>query len=710
MQPKWGQFAMPASNNGDVPGNLVQAENLNGGVYFFVNNTGIRQPGTASIAVPWGLAVQELRGREGILRELVPLLRNPGHMVVLHAAGGYGKTRLALESLRRSPSSALLWWVDATTRASLFGGLREVAIAAGARWKDVQRAWSGGRSAPEVLWTALANCRRRWILVLDNADDPDVFAVDGQPTPAGTGVLRAPGGRGTVLVISREGDARRWGSSARLIGLGRLSDADGAAMLLDAAPDAGPKADACSLATRLGGLPLALHLAGAYLAETNACQALPGMDAHARTFADYGRAWEQRLSQASDSRALGIPQRDREVLAQTWELSLDLLMRRDRRLARPLLRLLSYLAPAPIPHVLIDAEVLAESPLFPDDSKAMEIATDLRALRNVGLVELTEGSIVLHPVIRNATRGHIAADLAGHRDVCLALLRRATSGRGVLHPAQWPTWRALLPHCPQLHDEVDESDLTNQDGSLLSRFGLFCHEIGLLPSACALHSTALSIRKRLLGQHHPDTLEAWQDLTRVLLDKGCDADDHLEAAEAELRNIVEVAERELGSDHPQTLTARSSLAGVLHDLWHLDEAEATYRSVLAAFKRVLGAEHEMTLATRHNLALLHSDQDRSPQAEAELRGILAIEEGLFGSEHPRTLATRDSLALVRSDQGEKTAAEVEFRAVLEARKNVLGPEHPDTRHSEWRSKKLEIRAVSDHSWVPDEPATCGCFT
>jgi len=46
------------------------------------------------------------------------------------------------------------------------------------------------------------------------------------------------------------------------------------------------------------------------------------------------------------------------------ELSLDLLAVRGQPWARPVLRLVSFLAAAPIPYQLLDASVLAESEMF----------------------------------------------------------------------------------------------------------------------------------------------------------------------------------------------------------------------------------------------------------------------------------------------------------------------------------------------------------
>jgi hypothetical protein len=133
-----------------------------------------------------------------------------------------------------------------------------------------------------------------WLLVLDNADDPDLLAAGQGRVHERRGWLRAPCEHGAVLVTTRSANA--WGEAA-LLQVGPLSRDDGAAVLRDLAPDAGPDADA--LADRLGCLPLALRLAGSYLAAVRSFPAIPGLAAPT-TFGEYHHAWEERFVELRD--------------------------------------------------------------------------------------------------------------------------------------------------------------------------------------------------------------------------------------------------------------------------------------------------------------------------------------------------------------------------------------------------------------------------
>jgi hypothetical protein len=168
----------------------------------------------------------------------------------------------------------------------------------------------------------------------------------------------------------------------------------GAQILLDhTGRRAGTDEEAEALASRLGGLPLALRLAGAHLAETTAAP-WPSPTA---TFRGYQAPMEARrldevLGAATPPALIG--EQSHKVISRAWELSLDLLDRRGMPEARSVLRLLSFLADAPIPYALVlhpDTLAAASSELFAD-MEAARLWQLLRALGHLGLVDLTVNS------------------------------------------------------------------------------------------------------------------------------------------------------------------------------------------------------------------------------------------------------------------------------------------------------------------------------
>ena len=120
---------------------------------------------------------------------------------------------------------------------------------------------------------------------------PQVLAGAGTCVAEGRGWLRPVAGQaGMVLVTSRDGSPASWGSWSRRHRLEMLPADPAAAVLADHAghhPGLGSEEDARLLAARLGGLPLALKIAGSYLAESAAIPAAFADTGVIRTYRQY---------------------------------------------------------------------------------------------------------------------------------------------------------------------------------------------------------------------------------------------------------------------------------------------------------------------------------------------------------------------------------------------------------------------------------------
>ena len=309
-----------------------------------------------------------LRGRAELLGELIELGDGPG-VRVIHGMGGCGKTSLALEAAHlASRRGAEVWWVSATEERRFLAGMRALGRRLGVTDDELRHG-----EAADLLWRRLSEWRQEWLLVIDNTDDPQLLAGPSMRTADGTGWLRpVDSPPGLVLVTSRDGRAASWGPWCRLRPVGMLSAKEAAQVLADRAGhhhDAlGGDSGAEALAQRLGGLPLALRIAGSFLAE---------MAEVPPAFADPGlihsyRQYRQALEQGhldTTFPSLGTrdmtPEQARGIIDRTWELSLDLLESRQFPEARRLLRLLACFADAAIPYeLLLSPPILASSALF----------------------------------------------------------------------------------------------------------------------------------------------------------------------------------------------------------------------------------------------------------------------------------------------------------------------------------------------------------
>ena len=635
------------------------------------------------------------------------------------------------------------WWVPAADAVSVTQLLLGLAAELGASRAQVEEALAGRLNPSDVLWQQLENTAG-WMLVLDNADNPAALVTGDRPVNSGSGWLRSTR-TGLMLVTSRVGDPQGWGPIARIVPLESLGDVDGAQVLLDLAPRAGDRADAESLSGQLGGLPLALHQAGSYLASPFAAEA---------TFTQYRQALSFRFGEL-----MGRGEEDRAKVIATWELSLDALQAQGIGQARPLLRVLSCFASAvPVPPLLLDRDVLAHM-----CGSTAGAEDGLSGLSSMGLINrvLSPQTGVLaglkvHPLVAQTIRYRADDVLPESLEAAVRLLSAATGKLKEDDPGQAADWLSLVPHLRMLLSSdarlpaegeaslvntaarisgellwagsyaaalaVAESGLTRRHAlaedheaalELRSRRASAFRVLGRYQDAQAEFRQVLDARRRVLGPDHSSTLATRYNIALVLAAQGKPAE-----AEAEFRQVLDAELRVLGPDH--TLGTRHEIARMLAAQGKPAEAEAEFRQVLDARRRVLGPDHPNTLATRHEIASVLAAQGKPAEAEAEFRQVLDARPRVLGADHPDTLATRHQIAWVLAAQGKPAEAEAEFRQVLDAELRVLGADHPNTlatRHQIARmlaaqgkpaDAEAEFRQVLDarrRVLGPDHPST-----
>jgi hypothetical protein len=257
-------------------------------------------------------------GREGLLTRLHQQLTagevgasRPVAVLAgaLYGLGGVGKTQLALEYAHRYGADYdVVWWIPSENSLTIPTMLARLARRLGLAIQGDQE------ELVELVLDAL-RARDRWLLVFDNAEQPEELAR----------WLPSAGG-GHVLVTSRH---PAWGALAQPIRVDVLDRAEAVALLLRRTSDQN-QASAAQLAEQLGDLPLALEQAAAYLERT-------GMP-----LAVYLAAYQRRRQQLL---AKGRPVAYHGQVETTWQLSID----RVDPAGVELLQLCAFLAPEAIP-------------------------------------------------------------------------------------------------------------------------------------------------------------------------------------------------------------------------------------------------------------------------------------------------------------------------------------------------------------------------
>jgi hypothetical protein len=623
-----------------------------------------------------------LAGREELLAALKARLTGDGGagpgVVALCGLGGAGKTSVAAEYAHRQLGQVgVAWQFGAEDRAVLAAGFAELAAQLGAADR--------GDPVPAVH-AVLAASLAPWLLVFDNA-----------PDRASVARFVPPAGHGRVLITSRN---QIW-PPGQALEVPVLDPEVAAEFLVNRTGDPdGPAA--LGLAGELGGLPLALEQAAAYV------QASGG------NLAGYLALFRQRRA---DMMRRGEPLGYPETVATTWRLAFE-----DLQQAAPgaagLLRLLAFCAPGAVPLRLLlqprpglagplGQEVapvlvpLLEDPLAAGDA--------IGALRRYSLVTpAPDGSVSVHRLVQAVTADQMPAELASQwRQAAAALIDAAVPDDALL-PEAWPACAVLLPHAQAALDLTSDGmwqigRYLGYSGSYLAARDLFqliasahreddaygaeqprtltahhnfAHWTGMAGDAATardLFAGLLPVRERVSGPEHPDTLD-----TRFALARWTGEAGDLAAARDQLGTLLPVCQRVSGPEHWRTLQTRHELAhwtGLAGDA-------ATARDRLAELlhlrEQVSSPEHPATLAVRGSLARWTGEAGDPAAARDQLGTLLPMRERVSGPEHPETLTVRGDLARWTGQAGDAAGARDQFAALLPVRVRVSGPEHPET--------------------------------
>jgi serine/threonine protein kinase len=215
------------------------------------------------------------------------------------------------------------------------------------------------------------------------------------------------------------------------------------------------------------------------------------------------------------------------------------------------------------------------------------------------------------------------------------------------------------------------------EAAVRSTLGATYRNLGDLDAADHELGTALALRRRVLGDEHPDTLATRAEQVELLVAQGKTAE-----AERAGRETLAARQRVLGPEHPDTLSSMNDLAVALADVGKYDECERLMRDTVAIRRRVLGSEAPKTLLAESNLAALLDRRGKRAEAEKILVEVLAAQRRVVGETHSDTLFTMKTLAGMKEDSGAIAEAEAMFREVLAAERRVSGPLREDTLLSE----------------------------
>ncbi|KAG8699441.1 hypothetical protein FRC09_006624, partial [Ceratobasidium sp. 395] len=589
---------------------------------------------------------------------------NERRVCVVHGLGGSGKTQIALKVVEQTRDHwSDIVYVDATTRETAISTLKGFALT-----RKI-----GETHDDTIQWLELSS--QSWLLVFDNADDPDLGIQNFIPG----------GSYGSILITTRLRSLAHLGqgpgSECRV---GGMEPEEAVDLLLTKARmrDQVPSGEETDAATKLvqdfGFLALAIVHAGAYIFCANLSIAKYRKQCLERT----------RTSLEQYSKLAGNVEKYEKTVYTTWVMSYGKLKPHTQQL----LGLMAYLHHGSITEEIFRraANDMDRTLVFPPnddelatrkyvrdhltqyldadghwDSSAFSAAVDELTQYSLMDYDRVNEAYTLHVLVQDwarTTMTHSKTTALMHASHVVAL------SIDFSNDIEAHTYRrGLLLHTISL----GSFGISNaSDARFLA---MVYQENGLWDKEGALRVQVLDACKQALGDLHPDTLMSMNNLALTYSKQG-----RWNEAEALQVQELEACKQALGDLHPDTLTSMNNLATTYWNQGRWDEAEALEVRVLDARKQTLGDLHPDTLRSMNNLAATYWKQGRWDEAEALEVQVLDASKQAFGDLHPDTLRSMNNLASTYQDQGRWDEAEALEVQVLDARKQVLGDLHPDT--------------------------------
>ena len=204
----------------------------------------------------------------------------------------------------------------------------------------------------------------------------------------------------------------------------------------------------------------------------------------------------------------------------------------------------------------------------------------------------------------------------------------------------------------------------------INNLALTLFEKGELKRARELQEKVLEAQRRVGGKVHPNTLVAMGNLATTLQAQG-----ELERAQELQEKALEAWCRTRGEQHPDTLIAMSNLGLTLQMQGELRGAQELHENALEAWRRVRGEEHFDTYLTMTNLAGTLHEQGASERARGLLEQAIAGFRQKLGAEHHYVFRALCLLAMILHAQGQAVHAREVAEQAVEGLRRGLGEQH-----------------------------------
>jgi hypothetical protein len=537
-------------------------------------------------------------GREEELEKLHELLQSGKNVCVVSGMGGIGKTGLVREYANLPECTSLftggVYYIDVRDRENMAGE-----IIALTKWK-----FKADLPANLSTLQMVKACWQQWKYQTENVllifDDISSLNKDIESylPPKDLVSLR-------VLMTSRETPDKRIAEKLELQVLSEAAAVDLLASIIGQERiDAEPK-EAKLLCYELGYLPLALELVGYYLDDEDY------QDLSLLAMGDKLREKVKHPSLSPEQVPGGI--QAKRGLQAAFDLSWEELKPEAQYLAC----VLAAFAPSPIRwDLVIKIYQQLQGELFNHDNLKDRWLKSLRKLHLVITVDkdIYNLHLLIHDYFYEQLKQHL--NFSQIKQAFCDVFALVASN--IDQSTNLETFNLIEPHLKKMIAWCETKENIEFTGSL-NGLALLYDSQGRYNDAEPLYLQSLDIRKRQLGNDHPDVATILNNLAGLYESQGRYND-----AEPLYLQSLDIRKRQLSNDHPDVATSLNNLAQLYYSQGRYNDAEPLLLQSLDIRKRQLGNDHPHVATSLNNLALLYESQRKYLEAENLAQQALVI--------------------------------------------------------------------------------------
>lgn len=583
-------------------------------------------------------------GRQRELEQIHQNLESPDparRTQVICGPAGIGKTQLALEHCwRHRDRYSIIWWVRAGEPNILINDFLKL---------GVQMSPSAAANAsPEMQADAIRrelDRRGNWLLVLDDAQGPGAVSH-----------VVPQGGSGRVLITSRNPN---WREVATHLPLEKWYRDDSVRFLCNRTGIADIDPAAAQLAEALGDLPLALELAGAYIAQLRIGFA---------AYLDRCRVHQQKHPHDQRSSS-DCP----DAVLTTWTIASDQ-VRGDSRAAGDLMNLCAFLCPDEIRRDMLSrGAAVLPGPLAATVGDQVKLNEAVAILRGYSLIDANQAALSIHRLVAAVTlQGLADEDRRRWAEVAIRVISDAFAFQSA-NVSTWQLCPVLLPHVGTVTAHAETLDVAGAlTAELLNDAGHYLLRTGHFAKSKEYLDRSLALARRTWGDKHPSVSAIVNNLGRVCARLGnlTDARQYFEWA-------LGIDEPIYGHDHPHVATIVNNYGLCLMAAGDTANARKHFEWALAVYEKRFGPKSAKTASTANNLGYATLRLGDVHAARSHFERALTIAESTVGPNHPTVASILHNLALALKMSGELQAARNYMERAISIDRATYAPTHPD---------------------------------